>query len=116
MGFQKRYDELDKNGNLFKDQIKIQFEVGNRVKKSDVKKNNRTYYDWECFVRIKNHNEYDIASIMEKATFELHETFRNPVRDVKKAKNNEFCLGTSGWGTFDIPITLNFKKFTGQSN
>ena len=100
---------------LFKDQIKLEFEVGNRVKPSKTKKNGKQYYDWQAFVRIKNHKDYKIESIIDKVTFELHETFPNPIRDIKVAKNNEFCLGTSGWGYFDLPMTIHFKEHTGHS-
>lgn len=65
-GFEKRYKDLDKAGNLFKDQIKVQFEVGNRCTPSKAKKD---YYDWEAFVRLKNHKDYKIDSIIEKVTF-----------------------------------------------
>ena len=110
--FDKKLKQLDEHGMLFKDQIKLEFEVGNRCAPS---KTTKDYYDWEAFVRIKNHKEYKIESIIEKVTFELHETFRHPVRDIKVAKNNEFCLGTSGWGVFDIPMTIHFKEHTGHS-
>ena len=45
--------------------------------------------------------------MIESVKFQLHETFRNPERIVKKSP---FELCTKGWGTFYLPITINWKK------
>ena len=43
--------------------------------------------------------------------FKLHETFRNPLRKVAmKPGTSEICLGMIGWGTFEVPMTIHFKK------
>ena len=43
--------------------------------------------------------------------FELHETFKNPLRKVAmKPGTTEVCLGTIGWGAFEVQMTIHFKK------
>ena len=44
---------------------------------------------------------------IDKVELELHETFRTPKRTLTKAP---FELTMTGWGTFDIPIKIYWKK------
>ena len=45
--------------------------------------------------------------MIEKVEFELHETFRNPYRERVRPP---FEISTNGWGTFEIPIKIVWKK------
>ena len=56
------------------------------------------------FVDLKNG---DISKYVDKVQFELHETFKNPKKVITK---KPFELSMRGWGTFDIPVTIYFKK------
>ena len=54
------------------------------------------------------------SQLIDHVRFELHETFRNPNRDIKPNKDGKIELSTIGWGTFNIPITIHFKKGLGM--
>lgn len=51
--------------------------------------------------------------MISKVKFELHETYRDPIRYVKEEKNKEFVLSTNAYGTFDIPMTIFWNPKTG---
>jgi len=60
-------------------------------------------HKWVVYVRGLN-NE-DISYFIKEVVFTLHESFENHVRVVNKYP---FELYESGWGEFDIKITINF--------
>ena len=62
-------------------------------------------FRWTAFVRATNIEEY-----VEMVEFKLHHTFKQPIRQIKEAP---FETTNTGWGWFELPITINFKKETG---
>lgn len=69
-------------------------------------------HKWEAFVDIKNSDKSykklpNPNDIIEKVIFELHPSFKNPIRTVKK---EPFCLKSYGWGHFDLPMLVVFKS------
>ena len=67
-------------------------------------------HNWNVFVRLVDNN-LDINKYVRKVTFELDETFGTVFNDCKVAP---FELGRIGWGTFNIPISIYFRRETGQ--
>mmetsp|Transcript_9612 Transcript_9612/g.9395 ORF Transcript_9612/g.9395 Transcript_9612/m.9395 type:complete len:193 (-) Transcript_9612:10-588(-) len=92
--------------------IKVKVEYGNKHKlvpspsKSRSKPSVSNKHEWTVFVRVANEG-IKTENIVEKVKFELHETFRNPTRIIENAP---FQLTTKGWGTFEIQITITWKK------
>ncbi|PWZ11824.1 Transcription initiation factor TFIID subunit 14b [Zea mays] len=60
-------------------------------------------HKWTVYVRSAN-NE-DLSVIVKRAVFQLHPSFQNPTRVVEQPP---FELSESGWGEFEIAITLYF--------
>ncbi|XP_038974380.1 transcription initiation factor TFIID subunit 14b-like isoform X3 [Phoenix dactylifera] len=60
-------------------------------------------HKWTVYVRSAT-NE-DLSVIIKRAVFQLHPSFNNPTRVVESAP---FELSESGWGEFEIAITLFF--------
>ncbi|XWS55022.1 hypothetical protein CRYUN_Cryun10bG0139100 [Craigia yunnanensis] len=60
-------------------------------------------HKWTVYVRGAT-NE-DLSVVVKRAVFQLHSSFNNPTRVVESAP---FELSESGWGEFEIAITLFF--------
>ncbi|XAR72753.1 hypothetical protein NMG60_11019496 [Bertholletia excelsa] len=60
-------------------------------------------HKWTVYVRGAT-NE-DLAVVIKRAVFQLHASFNNPTRVVESPP---FELSESGWGEFEIAITLHF--------
>lgn len=60
-------------------------------------------HKWTVYVR-GGANE-DLGVVIKRAVFQLHSSFNNPTRIVDTAP---FELSESGWGEFEIAITLHF--------
>ncbi|KAI3736322.1 hypothetical protein L6452_15862 [Arctium lappa] len=58
---------------------------------------------WTVYVRGAT-NE-DLSVVVKRAVFQLHSSFNNPMRVVESPP---FELSESGWGEFEIAITLHF--------
>lgn len=56
-------------------------------------------------------NEYPLTFV-KCVTYELHESFSNPVREVSKVP---FKIGEKAWGEFPIPIEVAFRGTPSQS-
>ena len=67
-------------------------------------------HKWTMFVKIAGDNSIDPNRLIEKVRFGLHETFGMEYMDVKAGPNKKFEMTFTGWGTFDIPITIHFKR------
>ena len=48
--------------------------------------------------------------MIEKVRFGLHETFGMEYMDVKANPSGKFEMAFTGWGTFEIPVTIHFKR------
>lgn len=104
--------EIKKQVGLLQDQMEIEFEIGNTHVEPEKGKNT---HKWSCYIKatdpaIQKH----FSKIVTKAKFELHETYRNPVRVVESKPGKVLALDSSGWGFFDIPVTITFAKATGK--
>ena len=53
------------------------------------------------------------SAFISKVKWELHESFRVPIRTKEAVDGENFECGSTGWGYFDIPITIYFTKETG---
>ncbi|KAL2537733.1 Transcription initiation factor TFIID subunit 14b [Forsythia ovata] len=60
-------------------------------------------HKWTVYVRSST-NE-DLGVVIKRAVFQLHSSFNNPMRVVE---GPPFELSESGWGEFEIVITLHF--------
>ena len=93
----------------------MKIRVGNRhkiVEPKDAKK--RNIHSWTCFAELVDDKQMEkCAAFISKVRFELHETFKNPVRETKAKNGCHFELSSVGWGYFDIPITIFWTEETG---
>lgn len=92
--------------------MELVIEIGNRHEPKVT--NGKNKHKWDAFVRFPSaeFQKYNYKFVKE-VRFELHETFKNNIRIVKAKKGSPLELGTVGWGTFDIPITVTFTKESG---
>lgn len=88
--------------------------IGNsykRVKKTDGEYE-KNVHKWVCFARIEG--EKHPEKYIESVKFELHPTFRPSVIELDKPNlEGSYEISRLGWGTFDIPVTIKFKKNLG---
>jgi len=61
------------------------------------------------FVKMANKN-LDPNRIIEKVRFGLHPTFGAEYMDVRAGPSQKFEMSMTGWGTFDIPVTIHFRR------
>jgi len=52
-------------------------------------------------------------SMIDKVRFGLHPSFGVDYMDIKANPNDTFEMGFNGWGVFNIPITIHFKRDSG---
>ena len=52
--------------------------------------------------------------LIEKVRFGLHESFGMDHIDVKSNAEGKFEFACNGFGTFEIPMTIYFKRETGM--
>ena len=85
----------------------VVIKIGNTHKLLAIEENNK--HKWKCFVLFPEEVEKKIDYVV----FNLHETFKVPIRKVDKAP---FEIKSIGWGYFTIKIEVVFKKSTGIKN
>jgi YEATS domain-containing protein 4 len=73
------------------------------------KKAAESTHKWTTYVRSAN-NE-DLSVLIKKVVFQLHPSFEKPTRTVEAAP---FELSESGWGEFEIGITIYFHSDVGE--
>ena len=61
------------------------------------------------FVKFSN-KKVSANRLIEKVRFGLHPTFGMDYMDVKANPSGKFEMAFTGWGTFDIPTTVYFKR------
>ena len=61
------------------------------------------------FVKFTN-KAIDANRLIEKVRFGLHPTFGMDYMDIKANPSGKFEMAFTGWGTFDIPVTINFRR------
>lgn len=67
--------------------------------------NNLRYNSHKWTVYVRSATNEDLSVIVKRAVFQLHPSFHNPTRVVEQPP---FELSESGWGEFEIAITLYF--------
>ncbi|KJE91602.1 hypothetical protein CAOG_02720 [Capsaspora owczarzaki ATCC 30864] len=83
--------------------------VGNEIEAIPPKLvNNATHtYRWTVFVRSESPTTFDLSSVVSRVEFQLLEGhFKNPRRQISSPP---YQVVETGWGSFDIPITVYFK-------
>eukprot|EP00347_Sterkiella_histriomuscorum_P016628 403352460 len=117
--FKERLEELKTQGLLEGNQIRIKFIYGNDHKPvqnpKKVGQDNYNANEWTTFVRLVpnqglNSND-SIKRYIQKVRFGLHPTFGVTEIDVKSAP---FQMTRIGWGVFNIPIEIFFRRDTGK--
>jgi hypothetical protein len=94
------------------DFVKIKILYGNthklveNPKKSRTEPNTQNKHKWCMFVKTDG---YDSEKVIRKVTFGLHPTFGVSEIEVKSAP---FAMTKVGWGTFDIPVKIDFCAWT----
>jgi len=73
------------------------------------KKAAESTHKWTTYVRSAN-NE-DLGVLIKRVVFQLHPSFERPTRTVEAAP---FELSESGWGEFEIGITIYFHPDVGE--
>ena len=63
---------------------------------------------WTMFCQYKDSKALTYKFI-DKVVYELHPTFRDPIKTVKAKPGECFEYQATGWGWFDIPITIHWK-------
>ena len=61
------------------------------------------------FVKFAQRN-IEANRMIEKVRFGLHETFGMEYMDIKANPSKKFEMGFKGWGVFEIPITIYFRR------
>ena len=61
------------------------------------------------FVKFANKNINE-NKMIEKVRYGLHPTFGVDYMDVRAGQKPNFEMTFNGWGTFDIPITIFFRR------
>ena len=114
--FKKSYLQRQKEENHLKEnQIIIKLRYGNehslvKFPTTSKKFNEKRKHRWNVYVRPFKTN-YDINLLIKKVTFELHPSFS--MTEVIR-KSSPFEYGCKGWGYFDIPIEIHFRKWVGM--
>ena len=112
-------------GMLNEELFGVEFVVGNRHELvKNAKKLNSKYaggqvenkHRWTVFFELAHPELKKLTyKLVDKVEFQLHETFRPPLRTFKVRDNSPIEYSTIGWGTFEVPITVFWKKSTGLS-
>ena len=90
--------------------MRVRFVYGNDYELIESKKEdteNKHY--WTVFVRLVDQKQ-NISKYIRKVSFELDETFDPIINHVIYAPFEHSRLG---WGTLNVPITINFRRETG---
>ena len=70
---------------------------------------------WTAFVKFDDPQVNQFATkLIEKVRFGLHESFGMDHIDVKSNPDGKFEFACNGFGTFDIPMTIYFRRETGM--
>ena len=113
--FKAKIQEIEKNG---KNQPAIiEFTIGNyhelvKNPKKTSKGNEVNRHFWIAFVQYTS-DKCMTSRFVEKVKFELCEGFNPPIRIVKSQPGKRVEISTKGWGYFDLPMTIYFKKSLG---
>ncbi|GLT30674.1 hypothetical protein SLA2020_054650 [Shorea laevis] len=98
-----KIDDGEKKKKLKDVEISVPIVYGNAAFWLGKKASEYQSHKWTVYVRGAT-NE-DLGVVIKRAVFQLHSSFNNPTRVVESAP---FELSESGWGEFEIAITLYF--------
>ncbi|KAJ3255987.1 YEATS domain-containing protein 4 [Boothiomyces macroporosus] len=73
------------------------------VTKNDTVSDPNHTHKWKVY--LKGADGEDISYFIEKVVFKLHESFAVPIREIKSPP---FQVSETGWGEFNIAITMHF--------
>ena len=72
---------------------------------------------WTAFVKLEDKKiGHNIGWLIDKVRFGLVDGFDAPYKDIRALharKSGQFSITYVGWGYFDMPITIFWKKETG---
>ncbi|KAL4509285.1 hypothetical protein ABPG72_018216 [Tetrahymena utriculariae] len=111
--FAKRLEEAKRQEQIKANQIFLVLEYGNNhefeqnQQQSQSNPNKTNSHRWCCFVKL-NVSQGKESDYIDRVEFKLHETFKQPLVTSNKAPFQVSCLG---WGTFQIPIKIYWKKW-----
>ena len=74
-------------------------------------------HKWTMLVKLntkKDNKPLPANKFFEKVRFGLHETFGATYMDVKADHAGKYEMSFKGWGTFDIPITIYWRREVGM--
>ena len=66
-------------------------------------------HEWTMFVKFFN-KKIKANTLIEKVRFGLHPSFGVDYMDQKAGPSGLFEMTFTGWGTFNIPVTIYFKR------
>jgi len=101
--FAKRFEEIMKQ-RLNTDTLKIVYGNTHRILTAPQDHNQ---HEWKVFVKLAN-GKLNIDTYISKVVFLLHHTFPDPVME---CYCEPFEVECSGWGVFEIPITIYWKTW-----
>ena len=87
---------------------KLKFQFGNSHHQS-TDKNNKSVHTWTVFFKLPND---EIQKYVEKVEFVLHPSYFKPNEIV--VKEAPFSVTREGWGVFNVPIKIFWKKWLQQ--
>eukprot|EP00345_Euplotes_harpa_P003747 CAMPEP_0168330210 /NCGR_PEP_ID=MMETSP0213-20121227/7580_1 /TAXON_ID=151035 /ORGANISM="Euplotes harpa, Strain FSP1.4" /LENGTH=180 /DNA_ID=CAMNT_0008333707 /DNA_START=263 /DNA_END=805 /DNA_ORIENTATION=- len=94
--------------------LKLNIKYGNTCKenypgvKNLTEKQQKNEFKWTAYVDL-GLSRQETEKLIRNVVFKLHPTFRNPTRTITKFP---FQLTTTGWGTFEMPMIINWKDNT----
>ncbi|TKY67642.1 Transcription initiation factor TFIID subunit 14b [Spatholobus suberectus] len=103
MGKSEDHDKKNLGKKLKDLEISVPIVYGNTAFWLGKKASEYQSHKWTVYVRGAT-NE-DLGTIIKRAVFQLHSSFNNPTRVVESPP---FELSESGWGEFEVAITLYF--------
>ena len=75
------------------------------------KKGNTHWWSWTAFIDA---NEGDSINDIKYVEYQLHSSFKNPIKKSRKASDN-FSITLKGWGTFLLRARVVFKDPQGKT-
>ncbi|CAD8075822.1 unnamed protein product [Paramecium sonneborni] len=111
--YAQRQQQIIQQQMMLPNQIKVSVVYGNYYQRINTQDKNMN--QWDLIVKMEYNKSsdqialknFDLNNMIESVTYYLHETFKPNVVTVQKAP---FQLKRLGWGVFNIPILIKFKK------
>ena len=119
--FAEHEKELARIEAVKKNLVEIYFTVGNlhqevkNPKQAKSDPNLKNTHKWTVFCQYRDAKDMS-SKFIDKVVFELHPTFKNPIKTIKASDGKRFEYTTTGWGFFDIPISIYWKDGLVEGN